>query len=464
MFAGVALVGLVYAYVTREKKWLYVLSAIVAAAVVYVAGRTDGLPAHVNQRSSAISRLPLIGERLSSVPLAYETANRTPPFDELKQRREELRAAARKVRGQKATVGRAMKLVDAADAAMDLGKAQEQSVRDIVGAKRALAEALDKRELGSAEARRAITDGLEKYVGTAEARMAAVSTATAAVDVIDDFRGNLKKVSVDDINDQMLALEDAIGRLTRDTIGADVRIGGDTRLRLDEQADRIEQRQVIEWSTSKFPLRSIDASEWMLDRDPAALSETLSVFFGRAADAAEGTPVSDPRDIPIASGIRHVTLVKRTLWKAEITELPSSLRRASFRYFLLKLPPPSTIKLRATLDLSTAKGPDRFPYAVDFATNLPVSEMRLPANALFASNFSFEAPRREGAEDAFKPRDALTPAYFQSHENLWIELMPEEPAFRNAAVQKGKDLFFTENLLAALAAAVAGLLLAALFS
>ncbi len=435
---------------------LLALAAVLAS--VWVAGRT---PEHQGDRSSAESRLPLVGASLSAVPPSYRAADTTPQLDELQQSKDALRAAIQRLRKQSNTVERALEVKDGANAVIDYGRSQNRPIKELTDAKEGIDKAV--RDLGlTSDTYPAFRDGIEKLVQSAELAMRDAADAKTLSNLMFRLRLDAVNRSADSVNDQMLRLEAAIDAFERDAADADLSRVVSNALTFDESGDRIVREQIVGIASRGAIVREIDASELMSDPDPEMLGSSLAVSFG--ADRSTGRAVTDPSHIPIRPGIEQITLIKRTVVPAHRQDLPSALRLVRFHYVAFKWPIPLPMKLRLTLDLSGKGGPAAVPFSFEIPANSPIAQIRLPADALFASSIAVGPAQREGATDVLRPTEALLPSYFQTHENAWIELMPESPVFRNSLVQGHKEQLFPENLTASLIVAGIGLLIAWIFA
>jgi hypothetical protein len=414
------------------------------------------VPTHFD-RSAAESRLPLVASRVSAPPAAYLSADAAPPLDDLGQARLEFRREIFRLRAQSNSVERALSLKATADKAIDYGHNIKLEIKDLLDAKAALVGALSGRKLESIQQLDETKTALNSFLRESEERLAEQKTVADVRRQLTDFRLQSPKKSVDDVNDSMLRLEAALNRIGKEFIGTELKMDALNRVKLQESANTLVRDEVISLSSRTFPLRKIDASEWLLARDPDAITQKLLVYFEDAESAAK-TP-DDPREISVSPGITKVTLIKRTVVPARLTDLPTNLRLFTFQYFLLKWPTAFPAKLRLTMDLSKSNLGDAYPYAIDTLADAPIRQIRLPADSLFSASVEFK-PRKEGGDDVLEATSALMPSYFLTHNYVWVELMPNNILFRNNAVQQWKQYLFPENLFAALSVMVLAAIMA----
>lgn len=440
-----------------------VVGSLVLLVLILMMGVVGTEPTHFDQRSATQSRLPIVGPYISSPPAEYARASLQPPLDDLGQTQETFRREVFRLRAQSNAVELALSLKVTADGAIDYGQNAKIQINDLLDHKAALLRALENRKLDSLKRLDETKAALDEFLQQSEDAMARETTAAGARRALTAFRLAAPQKSIDDVNDHVLRLEQALDRIGKDIIGNELSQGQRNRIRLDEPSRTIVRDELVSFSIGKFAVKEIDASEWMLSHDPEAISqEQLLVYFGD--NEAEAKQPDDIHHIPIRPGINKVGLIKRTVVPSGLTELPS-LRFVSFRYFLWKWPNSFPAKLRLLVDLSSVKLSEAYPYSIETNRNAPITELRLPVDSLFNTIFAFTAPRREGVEDVFAPPDseALTPSYFLTHNFIWVELMPDSFLFRNKLIQEWKPYLFYENLVAAIAVMSFGALLAALF-
>ena len=413
-------------------------------------------PTHFD-RSAAESRLPFVASRISAPPAAYLGADSAPPLDDLGQARLEFRREIFRLRAQSNSVERALSLKATADKVIDYGHSIKLEIKDLLDAKTALAGALSGRKLESIQKLDETKTSLDLFLREFEERLNEQKTVSDVRRLLTDFRLQSPKKSVDDVNDSMLRLEAALNRLGKEIIGAGLRTDALNRVKLQESTDTLIRDEVISLTSRAIPLRKIDASEWLLARDPDTITQDLLVYFEDAESAARKP--DDPREISVSPGIGKVTLIKRTVVPARLTDLPTYLRLFTFRYFLLKWPTTFPAKLRLSIDLSKSNLGDAYPYAVDTLADAPIQQIRLPSRSLFSAGVEFK-PRNEGEDDVLEPTATLTPSYFLTHNYIWVELMPSNIFFRNNAVQQWKQYLFPENLVAALSVMVLAAIIA----
>jgi hypothetical protein len=434
------------------RKLAAVLMALCLVAVMWLVGAA---PTHLDPGSSAQTRLPLVSSRMGAPP-AYVDAQNTPQLDELAQAREDLRREVFRLRAQSNAVEAALSLKGIADGAIAYLRSAEIPTDDLLNAKRSLNDALASRKLDSVAKLDQTKADLDAFLDQAEVKMANEPTVSGARRLLTDFLLQAREKSIDDVNDSMLQLEDALNRVAKSVIGDELQVATLYRVRLDESSNTLVREELISISARKFPLKTIDASELLLDRGADAITQDLLVYFGD--DEAGARSPADVHHIPIRAGIEKVTLLKRTVVPAGLTELATKFRLTSFRYFLLKWPSAFAAKLRVVLDLSPAKLSPVYPYSIETSTDALIKEIRLPKYSLFNAGIAYKTPRREGEEDVLETEEPLRPAYFLTHNSIWVELMPDSIAFRNKPVQEWKQYLFPENLAAALVVMALGFL------
>jgi len=440
--------------------WRKFLATATLLVLFLLMWRAGGVPGHMNIGSAAESRLPWGISKLTAPPDDYLTANRPSVLDEVAQAKEEFRQAVFRLRAQGNSVERALSLKASSDKVITYSQSANLSIKEVLDAKRAVDESLQKRKLNSVADLRQTKDNLERFLKEAEIEMQKKRTAEQAQEFLTDFRLRALTKSIDDVNDHMLRLESALNQLQREAVNRDMRVDVLYTVQLDEQANQLIRQQKDSVSVTNLGLKRLDASELLLDQEAGSIEQAIFAVYGD--DPKYAVKVTNPQQIPIQPGVKRVTLFKRTVVHAGLSDLPASLRLPTFRYFLLKWPPPSAVKLRATLDLSSTNGPDEFPFAFDLMTDKPIKEVRIPANAFFSASHTFNPPRREGDEDVLES-DQLSPSYFSTQNYIWIELMPKSQVFRNSTVQSWKEYLFAENLTAALVVMSVGVLCAIVF-
>ncbi len=458
----VAAVCVILAFKYTSPAWLKVVLCFASALLVAGVWQAGKTPAHVNDRSSVESRLPWVGPVVSAVPEAYRVANDTPQPDPLQQAREELRAKIQQLRKQSNVVRRALAAKDAADVVVEYGEKHQPRLdtKPIGDARDGIDKAVRELGLDSANYKR-FQDKTEEMLQSAERAMREATDAKTIENLLDDLRLDAVTKSAGSVESQLRSLDLAVANFERNDVDADLTRSFSHALTFDETHDRLIREEWVGIASRGALLRQLDASDLMSDVD-ATNPATLRVVYGPNPSLQNANEVVDAARIAIPRGITQVTLVKRVVVPAGVQELPSALRLARFRYFTFTWPVPLPTRIRATVDLQDRGGPGAAPYSFEVPVNSPIAQVRVPADALFASSYALGAPQREGREDVFRPVD-LSPSYFQTHESVWVELMPDHVAFRNSLVQGHRELLFPENLLASGIAAGIGAAIALFF-
>ncbi len=462
LFAVFVVAAAVVACFRWSKNWSVLHLALMLLLIATLAGawRAGVFPSHAGRQSSAESRLPVVEGVLTSLPPGYESASQPPPPDALEQTREALRDAIRKYRAQANVVERALQLKESADGVVAFADNQRQSIDAIVSATNALADAIKAEKLDSLQKLRVVKDDLEKQIQSCELELQKVRTAKDANDLYSDCLLKFNIASVGSINGKVQLLESALREAKRKAIENDIATTvSNHEVTIDESKARITKTYALAFRTKEFSLAALDASELMIESDPELLSQSLTVAFG--GEAAPAVPVDDASRILIRPGVTEVRLVRTRVYPARIRDLPSKLRLVQFRYVELRWPNPWKWTIRSIVDLSRAQGQSRYPYAFDIQSDAPIEAVRLPTDSFFASNFAFAPPSREDHEEVLRPlaSESLRPSYFLTHQMLWLELMPDNFVFRNAAMRAVKDYLFIENLIAALIVTALGLVI-----
>lgn len=324
----------------------------------------------------------------------------------------------------------------------------------------AVDEALEKRGLESGEALKSRKQALDSFLRDTLTRAGELKDERQAQDFLTDFRLRAPKVAIDDVNDRMLKLESAIMQLRREAITKDIVVATELSATIDPSAKRMVRELVVTLTSSKLDLQTIDASELLLAAEPAVLEQTLRVGFG--SDSSELRIVSNPRSIPVAPNIKAVRLAVSTVVALEVKSVPTPYRipQLTFESFSMKWPPPRSVKLRTVVDLSKGGGPDQFPFAFDLSTDARIATVKIPANALFMTTYSFKGSHREGDFDVLEGNDDLKPSYFTLHSHIYFELLPDSPLTRNWMVQGWKNFLFPENFAATVVVALCAAVIA----
>lgn len=458
VMAGWFVVATVVAWIAKKatdfEKWRRPVALLICLALLVVwpwqVWRSKGS----EPRSIASSSLPVHEDGAEAALAAVRSANLTPQLDELALRKEELGRDVFKLRAQANSVERALALKATADRLIASAQSANQPITEVIDAKRAVDEALEKRGLDSGEALKSRKQALEGFLQDALARAGALKDERQAQDFLTDFRLRAPKVAIDDVNDRMLKLESAIMQLRRDAITKDIAVASEFSAKVDPAGKRLVRELVVTLTSSNLDLQDIDASELLLLAEPAALEQTLRVGFG--SDSNETRVVRIARSIPVAPGIKTVRLVLETVVGLDVKPVPTPYRisQLGFPSFTLKWPAPRAVKLRTSVDLSKSGGPDQFPFAFDLNSDARIATVKIPANALFMSTYSFKGSHREAEFDVLESNDDLKPSYFALHNHLYFELLPDTALARNSVVQGWKNFLFPENLAATIAVAL----------
>jgi hypothetical protein len=446
-------------YVTAPKRKAVALVGL--AAIGLIMWRIGAAPAHLGALSGASTRLPWIGTVITPPPEAYAQATESPQLDEMDQFKEDFRREVFRLGAQANAVELALDLKGAADRALDFARDAKVESGDLLDAKASFGQALERRKLDDLKSLDETKATLQSFLAEFQKRMAVVANAKEMARLLVDFRLQSRQKGIDDVNDSMRRLEESLNRIARDVIGAELKVEAYNRIRVLEKKDALLREELIVFATRNVALRAIDATELMLVTDPDAAAQELLVFFGDNEAGAEKP--SDIRRIPIRRGVTKVTLVKRTVVPAKIARLSTPLRLYPFSYVLLRWPTSFAPKLRLTLDLTSANLSDAYPYSIEASTNAPISELWIPAYSLFNASIAFKNQIRFGEEHILTPDPALMPAYFLTHNHVWLELVPDSILFRNKLVQDQKEYLFPENWVGALCVMAAGAVIALIF-
>jgi len=421
-----------------------------AVASVVIIGVLVGLvlaglaPNPGNPGSAARSRVPGLAAVVGIPPADYAAAARPPAFDEKGEFRQEFHRLVFELQTQRDAVERALSLQTLADRVIAYGRTQNMALKDLIDAKRAVDESLDRQKLHSVtDLQRRLAD-FDGFIARME-RTSLTVPLSEAQRFFTDFRLQARTISLADVHDATSRLENVLNQLQRQVVGNDVKV--ETRLGIDlnEQADGLVREQIVAILPTKVKVKIVDASELTLGLDTGSGTNEIFVSY---EDPRIGKPPSNIKRIPVLAGVKVVTITRRNTGPAELKELPTRLRLWPFKYFLVSWPAPTAVKLRAILDLSDVGGPPEFPYTFDVPVDAPIREIRVPAASHYASSYTFKTPRREGPEDVLEPETELRPAYFLTNRHIWVELLPAALVFRNSTVQGWKNYLFPENLVA----------------
>jgi hypothetical protein len=464
LFGG--LVSLVYLGVAAAATWLWTTSlklgpwrrpvALILLALV-------GVGLYLLQSSREVGRSldsiasapwPLHGSQTEDLPEAFRLANKAPQFDELRQLKDDFRRDVVRVRGQANSVERSLALKANADRLVAFAQAANLQIGEVISAKRAVDDALEKRGLDSGEKLKRQKAQLEEFLRTSEANLLKLESAEQAADFLTDFRLKVGRVAVDDVNDRTVQLEAAIAQVRKETVTSGVRVEVWYQATFAEARDVIIYDTIVAVVATKPILMTMDASELTLEHNPDAKEHLLLVAFGDDIEAA--VPVRDPQAVSVPIGTTKVTFLRRTVIPARIQNLETPWRVGSFRSVLMKWPPPRPTKLRMLVDLSKQDGPESYPFAFELPTDSPIKSIRLPRNSLYMATIGLKSPRVQNDHDVFETDSPLAPSYFVTHNHVYLELMPDLLVYRNALVQKHKEFLVPENLAAAATAACLG--------
>lgn len=396
--------------------------------------------------SAGDSRLPILERLLHKSNPHQERADRPPQHNDREELEHRLKQGLVRFRAQDRTVDQAFTLRDKVRQIIEFGEKRNVSIKELLDAKLALDESLKQLGLTSSVELKQRKASLQTFLSKIEETITTVKTDAEMQDLWTDFELNAPKVAFETLSDHIRKLEDALNQFMKELIAEDIQRPQSVSFTLHESANQIRREQIVKISTKRSQLISLDASEWLLEKDPDGRTPKILVSYGEVKDSK---PVTDSRRIYVGDGAKFVTLIKRTWVSANLEEVPSYIRIVPFSSFLFTWPRPVAVKIRGLLDLSAVGGPSEYPYAFDVDANAPIEELRLPPWSYFRASIPFTVHPEQPS--VYKPEEKLDPNYFRQHNYVTVELLPRFILFRNQIVQDKKQHLFFENISVGLA-------------
>jgi len=437
------IIGLIVLWSSRKTKWVQVIFFLILIILVIFLVKSDFYPKSGSLKSYSEFHIPLLARLLSNGADYIEISGSYPPDEDMEKERFEqscfqYMSQARSSEHSGILISEARKILNA------LRKMEEKNI-DLSKLSSAIEE-LDrviKSRFSSLTDLRSKVRDLETFLDSSRAKRSQMK-ADELADFEKDFKLQVLHYSLESEYGHMEKLLYELDNSISQVLSSKISVGSTLSTKLNEESNNWILEETISITPNpSIALTRIDVSELKLETKIKQFNQEIAIYYEDPKDSRikEEMSFAVNRDAP------QVFVKNQFSIPANINELSTSFKPANMKYTLLRWPNPFPVKLKLSLDLTKLELAEEYTHFVVLERDNPIETIELPEYSYYTSAYEFKRIHRSNSDILVTSSKELRPSYFRTHNNIWLELLPENYLFRNPIIQKYKEMIISENLL-----------------